>query len=74
MTTGPIAIPTLGGARVAAAPYDPNAEYDVKVTRPLVYGAAHILPLHDHIMTGGFLALIVKEYGADAVHVATLRK
>ena len=56
------------------AKIDTNAEYDVKVTKPLQYGAAHILPLHAHTMTGAFLTLIVKEFGADVIHSASVRK
>ena len=76
MTT--VATPATPAAP-APSPFDPtkidvNSEYDVKVTRPISYGAARILPLHDHIMTGAFLALIVKEAGPDAIHSASLRK
>jgi len=56
------------------AKIDQDAEYDVKVTKPMTYGAAQILPLHDHTMTGAFLALLIKEYGADAIHSAAVRK
>jgi len=50
-----------------------GAEYDVKLTRPVTIGAAHLLPLHDITMTGAFLALVVKEAGADAIHSAAVR-
>ncbi len=55
------------------AKIDPNAEYDVRITQPLQYGAAHLLPLHDHTMTGAFLALLVKEFGAGVIYDASLR-
>ncbi|PPQ37074.1 hypothetical protein CH337_20130 [Rhodoblastus acidophilus] len=68
----------MTSAAQAAAPIDPAmidtaAEYDVLLTRPVTIGAAYLLPLHDHTMTGAFLALLIKEYGADAVHSAAVR-
>jgi hypothetical protein len=56
------------------AKIDPNAEYDVKVTQPLSYGAARLLPLHDHTMTGAFLTLLVNQFGAEVIHDATRRQ
>ena len=61
-----------------AAPFDPatidpNREYDVVLTTPVELGAARLLPRHDHVMTGAFLALIVKEAGAHAIDRATVR-
>ena len=53
---------------------DADAEYAVKVTKPLQFGAANILPLHTHTMTGAFLALIVREFGAEVIHDATRRQ
>jgi hypothetical protein len=66
-------MPTPATPAFDPAKIDPNAEYDVTVTQPLSYGAAHILPLHKHTMTGAFLALIVKEFGADVIHAASVR-
>lgn len=69
--------PTAPTAETPAA-FDPaqidqNAEYDVTVARPVEYGAARLLPLHAHTMTGAFLALIVKEFGAEVIHDASVR-
>lgn len=52
---------------------DPDKEYDVKVTKPVVYGAARLLPRHDHVMTGAFLALIIERSGPDVIYTATVR-
>ncbi|MCW2319273.1 hypothetical protein M2322_004842 [Rhodoblastus acidophilus] len=68
----------MTSAAQAAAPFDPAtidtaAEYDVLLTRPVTIGAAYLLPLHDHTMTGAFLALLIKEFGSEAIHVASRR-
>ena len=56
------------------AKIDPNAEYDVTVVKPIEYGAARILPLHKHTMTGAFLTLLVNQFGAEVIHDATRRQ
>jgi hypothetical protein len=65
--------------KIEAAAFDPaqidtRAEYDVTLAKPIQYGAANLLPIHAHTMTGAFLALIVKEFGAEVIHDATRRQ
>ena len=65
--------------KTEAAAFDParidaSAEYDVTVAKPIQYGAAYLLPIHAHTMTGAFLSLIVKEFGAEVIHDATRRQ
>ena len=55
------------------AKIDPDKEYDVIVAKPVSVDAAHLRPRDYHRMTGAFLALIVKEFGADVVYAAAIR-
>lgn len=51
----------------AAQTYDDNAQYDVKLSRPVSVGAIRLLPGSMHIIKGKFLNRLIAENGEDIV-------
>ena len=50
--------------------YQEDAEYRVKLMRPVTYRGAPLTALPVHVMTGRALNVITEEYGADVVDTA----
>ncbi len=51
-----------------------EAEYDVRLKKPVIVSGFQLLPLHEHVMQGSFLQQIIDEAGPDAIDTATLRQ
>jgi hypothetical protein len=47
--------------------YEPEAEYEVTLAKPVTIFGQQLLPLHQHEMLGKVIAQIVEENGADVV-------
>lgn len=61
------------GGATSSGPYDPEATYDVRLSRTVMVGRARIKPLGGHQMTGATLNAIVENEGADAIVSANPR-
>ncbi|MBG0796853.1 hypothetical protein IYX23_03975 [Methylocystis sp. L43] len=61
------------GDATSSGPYDPEALYDVRLSRTVMVGRARIKPLGGHQMTGATLNAIVTEEGTDAIVSANPR-
>lgn len=54
-------------------PYDPEAQYDLKVAVPIKVGPFKYLPRQDIVAAGRLLNRIVEEHGADVIRSADPR-
>ena len=53
-----------------AETYDPEAEYEVQVMRPVYVGAFHYLPRDVIVARGDFLIQMIEENGPNAIRSA----
>lgn len=53
--------------------YQPDAEYDLQVSRPLKVGSFKYLPRHQVVAKGALLNQILEEHGPDAIRTAVPR-
>lgn len=59
---------------VPTSPVDAEAEYDVRLKKPVIVSGFQLLPLHEHVMQGSFLQQIIDQAGSDAIDTATIRQ
>lgn len=53
--------------------YQPDDDYDLQVSRPIVVGPFKYLPRQQLVAKGELLNLIVQEHGQDAIRTAVPR-
>ena len=53
--------------------YQPDAEYDLQVSRPVMVGPFKYLPRNQVVAKGSLLNQIVEEHGPDAIRTAVPR-
>jgi hypothetical protein len=58
-------------AKSATPVYEPEAEYKVKLARPVTIAGGRVLrPLNEHIFRGAYLTKLVAKEGSDVVDTA----
>lgn len=50
--------------------YQPDADYELQVSRPIMVGSFKYLPRHQVVAKGALLNRIVEEHGQDAIRSA----